>query len=104
MPPPPPYAPGMLPYRVLSFELTEIAEMIASTLATAVYAVAMTLSLLCIAGVWPLSRVLKLAYFTSLAASDFYSDVLYTFTQTFANRYLFAAALFFAFAHPPSPT
>ena len=42
--------------------------------------------------------MLKLAYFTSLAASDFYSDVLYTFPQTFANKYLFASALFFAFA------
>ena len=87
-----------MPYRMLSVELTEIEEIVAGTLATGLHSIGMFFSLLCIARIWPPSRVLKLAYLTSLAASDFYSDVLYTFTQVFINRYLFAAAVFFAFA------
>ena len=87
-----------MPYRMLSVELTEIEEIVAGTLATGLHSIGMFFSLLCIARIWPPSRVLKLAYLTSLAASDFYSDVLYTFTQTFASRSLFAAAVFFSLA------
>ena len=83
---------------MLSIELTETEEILASTVAAGLNALVMTFMLVFIARIWPLSRVLKLAYLTSLAASDFYSDVLYTFTQTFANRSLFAAAVFFAVA------
>ena len=68
-------------------------------MAVSLYALGMTFALIFVAGVKPLwPRVLKLTYFTSLAASDFYSDLLYIFTQTFVNRTLFGAALFFAFA------
>ena len=81
-----------------SVELTETEEILAVTLASLLYALLMAFSLVRIAGIEPLSRVLKLVYFTSLAAMDFYSDLLYIFTQTFVNRYLFIVAIVVAFA------
>lgn len=89
----------MQPFGLQSVKLSSSAETAITIVAVSVYALGMTLALICVAGVKPLwPRVLKLTYFTSLAASDFYSDLLYIFTQTFVNRALFGAALFFAFA------
>ena len=80
-------------------KLTAATETTITIVAVSLYALGMTFALIFVAGVKPLwPRVLKLTYFTSLAASDFYSDLLYIFTQTFVNRTLFGAALFFAFA------
>ena len=97
-PSPPPYMPGVLPFRLQPINLSEVAEMVTVLLVVSLYAVSMAIALHFIVGVRPLSRVLKLTYFTSLAASDFYSDLLYIVTQTFAHPGLFAASVFFAFA------
>ena len=89
----------MLPFGLQSVKLTVAAETAITIVAVSLYALGMAFALIYIAGVLPLwPRVLKLTYFTTLAASDFYSDLLYIFTQTFVNRALFGAALFFAFA------
>ena len=90
--------PGVLPFRLQPIYLSEVAETVTVLLVVSLYAVGMAFALHFIVGVRPLSRVLKLTYFTSLAASDFYSDLLYIVTQTFAHPGLFAAAVFFAFA------
>ena len=79
-------------------ELTEAEQIAAAIVASSLYALVMMFSLVFIAEIQPFSRVLKLTYFTSLAAIDFYSDLLYIFTQTFANPFLFVAAIFIAFA------
>ena len=90
--------PGVQPFRLQPKDLSEVAETVTVLVVVSLYAVSMAIALHFIVGVRPLSRVLKLTYFTSLAASDFYSDLLYIVTQTFAHPGLFAAAVFFAFA------
>lgn len=113
--------PGVLPFRLQPIDLSEVAETATVLLAVSLYAVGMavTLSIIGIIGRCRVDgdsdsdsdpsqnqstlyefakRVLKLTYFTSLAASDFYSDLLYIVTQTFAHPGIFAAAVFFAFA------
>ena len=104
--------PGVLPFRLQPIDLSEVAETATVLLAVSLYAVGMavTLSIIGIIGRCRVpsqnqstlyefaKRVLKLTYFTSLAASDFYSDLLYIVTQTFAHPGIFAAAVFFAFA------
>ena len=105
-PSPPPYVPGVHPFRLQPKDLSEVAETVTVLLAVSLYAVGMAIALsikedspsLQPRRRVPSLRVLKLTYFTSLAASDFYSDLLYIVTQTFAHPGLFAAAVFFAFA------
>ena len=96
-PPPPAHLPGVRPFRLQPIALSEIVETVIVLTVVGLYAVGMAIALYVI-GVRPLSRGLKLTYFTSLAASDFYSDLLYIVTQTFAHPGLFGAAVFFAFA------
>lgn len=97
-PQPPPFAPGVSLFRLQAVELSEAAEQAFVLSGVSLYAIIMAGALYFIAGVRPRSRVLKLTYFTSLAASDFYSDLLYVGTQTFAHPAIFGTAIFIAFA------
>ena len=93
----PPYTPGMKPFRVQPDAMSESQEIAFIVSAVGLYAISMMGALVCFSGL-PITRAISLTYFTSLAASDFYSDLIYIFTQTFMHPTLFAFAIVVTFA------
>jgi hypothetical protein len=79
-------------------QLTESVEQALALSFTTMYAFCMVCVLrLCVQLRDP-RRLLHLTYVTSIASTDFFSDLLYVTTQTFATPLLFGAACFFALA------